>query len=70
MEFNCGHTQTETPRNMGRGAARKARLVKFFDRNCLQCRLAAEAAFEASLTIPRSPEKAAAVRKQIEMSYL
>lgn len=68
MKFLCGHDQQE-PRNMGRGMRRQARLNDFFSRNCLDCRLKAEEAFEASLTRPRTPEQAASARAKIIASY-
>ena len=68
MNFLCGHTQPD-PRNMGRGMRRQARLNDFFSRNCLDCRMKAEDAFEASLTRPRTPEQSATVRAKIISSY-
>lgn len=68
MKFLCGHDQQE-PRNMGRGIARQVRLNEFFSRRCLDCRMKAEDAFEASLTKPRTPEQSAAARDKIARSY-
>ena len=66
--FTCGHSAKE-PLNMGRGAAREARVTAYFDRKCLACRLLSEEAFEASLTIPRTEEKKAAARQRLVNSY-
>ena len=68
MKFICGHDGQE-PRNMGRGLRRQARLAEFFNRKCLACRMAAEDAFEASLTRPRAAEHSAMVREKIANSY-
>ena len=68
MNFLCGHTQPD-PRNMGRGMRRQARLNDFFSRNCLDCRMKAEDAFEASLTRQRTPEQSATARAKIISGY-
>lgn len=68
ITFTCEHT-APVPRNMGRGAARLARLAAYTSRPCLECRLAREAHFEASLTLPRTAARTAAARAKIRHSY-
>lgn len=67
--FTCGHSQAEAPRNMGRGAAREKRLIAYFNRKCLACRLERERILEATLTRPRTAQKLEEAMQQIIYSY-
>jgi hypothetical protein len=50
MKHTCGH-ESEIPANMGRGAARQARLDAHYSRPCLDCRRAAIAVEAAKMCV-------------------
>lgn len=64
----CGHLGT-VPRNMGRGAARDARIDKYFDRFCRECALERQQQYFRSLTKPVNAEKQAQDVDKLKRSY-